>query len=103
MTIRDMLNKKKRDAAIIYFVAFATLAISILMMISINYKPIILFVVIASIICFLSLLHLFFGIRCPKCSNNLGSMTAYSFSSPFSIPKKINYCPYCGIKMDEKV
>ncbi len=101
MTIRDMLNKKKRDAAMIYFVAFAILAISILMMISINYKPIILFVVIASIIWFLSLLYLFFGIRCPKCSNNWGSMTAY-FSSPFSIPKKINYCPYCGIKMDEK-
>lgn len=102
MTIRDLVNKKKRNAAIVYFVAFPVFIISILVGINYNYKPIILFAVAAFIIMFVSLFYLLYGIRCPRCRNFLGPITSY-FGWPFSISKKINYCPFCGIKMDEIV
>jgi hypothetical protein len=46
----------------------------------------------------LSILYVFWGIRCPRCRNHLTPITSYG--SPFSIPKKIKYCPFCGVDID---
>ncbi len=100
MTIRDILNRKKRNAALLYFSAFTFLIISLL--ISSSYKPIIFFAVLAALACIISLLYLLFGIRCPKCNNYLGIIISY-FGGPFAISKKFNYCPFRGIKMDDRI
>ncbi len=100
MTTREILNKKKRNAAIFYFSSFLLLVLSAI--IGSYYKPIMIFVVIAAVACIISVLYLLFGIRCPKCNNYLGVIISY-FGGPFAISKKINYCPYCGIKLDDRI
>jgi hypothetical protein len=45
------------------------------------------------------MIYAFLGIRCPNCKGNLGYV-AMSSGTPFSISKKLKYCPSCGIDMD---
>ena len=49
----------------------------------------------------LSILYVFWGIRCPNCRHHLTPITSYG--NPFSIPKKIKYCPFCGIDIDSEL
>jgi hypothetical protein len=51
---------------------------------------------------FVSMFYSFWGIRCPNCKGNLGIM-AMSYGSPFSVSKKIKYCPFCGIDIDTEL
>jgi len=41
------------------------------------------------------------GIRCPRCKGNL-AMTPAAYPS-FSKKHRFNFCPYCGISVDEKL
>ena len=100
MTIRDFLNKKKQTATMLYFGSFILLIVSVFS--SFYYRPIIIIAVIAGAASFTSLIYLLFGIRCPKCHNLLGMMISY-FGGPFKMSAKVNYCPYCGAKLDDKV
>ena len=50
---------------------------------------------------FLSLLYVFWGIRCPQCARRLTPITSYG--GPFSVSKKIKYCPFCGIDIDSEL
>jgi len=43
-----------------------------------------------------------FGLRCPKCKNNLG----YTIQGPgsfWNISDKLKYCPFCGVALDKEV
>jgi len=48
-----------------------------------------------------SMVYLFWAIRCPCCKNRLTPIMSYG--SPFSVSKKIKYCPFCGIDMDTEL
>jgi hypothetical protein len=49
----------------------------------------------------LSIAYVFWGIRCPRCRYRLTPITSYG--NPFSISKKIKYCPFCGIDIDTEL
>jgi hypothetical protein len=49
----------------------------------------------------ISILYVFWGIRCPNCRQHLTPITSYG--SPFSVSKKIKYCPFCGIDIDSEL
>jgi hypothetical protein len=48
-----------------------------------------------------AVIYLNFGLRCPRCKGNL-SMTPAAYPS-FSSKHRFNYCPYCGISVDEEL
>ena len=46
-------------------------------------------------------LYMFLGIRCPRCKGNLTRSPA--IYPTFSKKHRFNYCPYCGVAIDENV
>jgi hypothetical protein len=46
-----------------------------------------------------AILCVFLFLRCPNCREMIGHTVSYS-GNPFSIPKKIRFCPCCGISLD---
>ena len=42
-----------------------------------------------------------FGVRCPRCEGNL-AMTPAAYPT-FSRKHRFNFCPYCGVSVDEQV
>jgi hypothetical protein len=43
-----------------------------------------------------------FGVRCPSCRGQWGWIAIYS-GSPISIRRKLRFCPYCGVSLDDPV
>jgi hypothetical protein len=41
------------------------------------------------------------GIRCPKCKGNLGVTVVPALFS-FSSKHKVNFCPFCGVSLNEE-
>jgi len=100
MTIRALINKKKRMISIIIYSGFAIFLIGIVLGIRSNTFPIIAMVGFG--VAFIALGYAFFGIRCPKCKGQWGYIAMYS-GNPFAISKKIKFCPYCGVNLDSEV
>jgi hypothetical protein len=48
-----------------------------------------------------AIIYINFAIRCPRCKGNLAFTPAVypTFSSKY----RLNYCPYCGVSVDENV
>jgi len=40
----------------------------------------------------------YWAMRCPHCKGNLGHFLYYG--PPFSVSKKVKYCPFCGVDVD---
>jgi exosortase/archaeosortase len=100
MTIRESLTKKKRKVSIIAFAAWIIFAFGSILN-SKHYAEMSIF--IPTFVIFMACVaYLLFGIRCPKCKGIMGYVISYT-SSPFSISKKINYCPYCGQDLNKEV
>ena len=97
MTIRALINEKKRMISIITYSGFAIFFIGIVFGIQSNTFPIIAMVGFG--VAFVTLAYAFFGIRCPKCKGQWGYIAMYA-GNPFAISKKIKFCPYCGVNLD---
>jgi len=37
------------------------------------------------------------GIRCPSCQNRIGQLITPIGGSPFSVSRKLRFCPFCGV------
>lgn len=48
-------------------------------------------------------LSLFFAIRCPRCRGSFGHLAGYLKPRFAFIARPVNYCPYCGVSLDEPV
>ncbi len=60
-----------------------------------------IFPFIGFLVLLLSIIYVFWGIRCPNCRNRLTPITSYG--SPFSVSRKIKYCPFCAIDIDSEL
>ncbi len=59
--------------------------------------------IISAIVGIASILYIIFFIKCPRCN---GSLRTHVFEISFSNEKtneSLNYCPYCGVNLDEKL
>ncbi len=43
-----------------------------------------------------------YGIKCPRCRGNLGTVIGAA-GGFFAVPKKLRYCPYCSVDFDVPV
>ena len=66
-------------------------------------KPNPLFMMAGAIVFVGALLSMFWLVRCPKCkaklAQTIGTATAFQWGSR----GKVNFCPYCGVSLDEPV
>ena len=46
---------------------------------------------------------LLFAIRCPCCGSNLGYAIQWPAKWDYSVSEKIQFCPFCGVSMDEEM
>ena len=46
--------------------------------------------------------YLLFLLRCPRCRGRIGGTVSY-LSGPFSISRKIRFCPFCGVALDSEL
>lgn len=101
VTIRDLLARQVRRFMVLGFclwLAFAAIAVAS----SAHYVPAWL-VVIPFIGFFATVLATLYRIRCPRCGGRLGQMAGYLRAKPGFLVRPMNYCPYCGVNLDESV
>ncbi len=93
MTIRKALEKKRR-------VGFVLAVLCLFLFVGARFtgshskglSPLILIFFIGYMVCVIFQL---FGLRCPKCKNNLGGTLRSSLT--------IKLCPFCGVSLDEEI
>jgi hypothetical protein len=100
MTVREALAKRKRKVSA---VAYSGFTLFVLGMVLGGGGPPWLIVAIPGFVVFLAgIVYLQFFLRCPACRAALGYTVIYS-GSPFSISRKIRFCPFCGIALDSEL
>jgi len=100
MSIRTQINDKKRK---ILIVAYSGMAFFIFGMILSHKSGALTFLsFVGFAVFFLSIVYAFWAIRCPRCRGNF-SYVAMTSGSPFSVSKKIKYCPFCGVDIDTEL
>jgi endogenous inhibitor of DNA gyrase (YacG/DUF329 family) len=99
MTIRFVINKKRRTLSILIYIGFALFFAGTLSAEYLNLKGLLIAGLIGFAIAGIGIIYALFGISCPKCGNSWRYL-ATSSGNPFSISKKIRFCPYCGTDVD---
>jgi hypothetical protein len=46
-------------------------------------------------------LLMLFWIRCPRCGGRLGQFASFANTKLRFYERRINFCPYCGVNLDE--
>lgn len=97
MTISTAINAKVRRAKIVGFSFWLLFAVSIFVPStgSVLFLSVIPFVGFAA-----TILYIIFFIKCPRCSARLGPVTMQS-GGIFSRKAKLNFCPNCGVDLNE--
>ena len=100
MTLRESIVRRKRKGAIVTYLGLAWflawMALS-------GAEPPWLFVAFPGIaVFFAGTCYLVFFLRCPNCRGRIGYTVSY-MSSPFSVSRKIRFCPFCGVALDSEL
>lgn len=100
MTIRTILSNKKRNTLMLNYSGMAFFIIGMIFSDKSGALPMIPFIGFG--VAFVSMVYAFLRIRCPNCKGNFGYLAMYA-GNPFSLSKKIKYCPFCGIDIDTEL
>ena len=96
-TIRSKLGRQKMLVNILGFTAIPCFGVGGAL--SNEHVWAIALVIIAFAMFGVAMLILYCGMRCPRCRRTIGVSITCS-GGPFSISKKYNYCPCCGVSLD---
>jgi len=100
MTARELIVRRKRKASIVTYSGLALFALGMLS--GTGGQMLFIVAIPGFVVFFAGTLYLLFFLRCPVCGEAIGYMLSYS-SRPFSIPRKIRFCPFCGIALDSEL
>jgi|SRR5882724_2246107 len=100
MTLRESIARQKRIGAIVTYVAFAVCVVA--MVLSVAKRPGLFVAVLGFSVSAAGLFYLRFFVRCPRCRGEIGYVVS-TLSSPFSISRRIRFCPFCGVALDSEV
>ncbi len=98
MTIRLILNKKKRIAYTVFFLGFALGIFGSI----IESDKSTFFTIVGFSIAILDFSILLFRMKCPNCKNNIGHVVM-SYGGPFALSKKVKFCLFCGVDIDKEL
>ena len=100
VTLRELLVRSKRKAALVTYVGFAWF---VTWMALGGAQPPWLFIALPGLAAFLAgTWYLVFFLSCPRCRGRIGYTVSY-MSNPFSISRKIRFCPFCGVALDSEI
>jgi hypothetical protein len=100
VTIREHLTRQKRrcsGATYLAFIVFAAGAIA-----GAPRQEFVAVGLLGFALAFVSIVYLIMGIRCPRCRERIGQLRAY-VGGPFSVPRKLRFCPICGVDLDSPI
>jgi len=100
MTLRESIAKRKRAAGIVTYAALAWFAAG--MGLSGAEPPWVFLAVPGFLVFFAGTFYLLFFLRCPRCGGAIGYVVSY-LSSPFSISRRVRFCPFCGVSLDSEL
>ena len=92
MTIRSLINEKKRKISLTLYSGFTAFIVGIFL-IPVN-RIFFILALFAFAVVFITMIYAFYRVRCPRCNNSWGYIAMYP-GGPFSISKKLKFCPYC--------
>ena len=97
MTIREQMQKKSRRFLAIALACWL-LIVAVSLLVQGKPSPAVTAIGIGGF--FIAMLFMFFLVRCSCCNANLGK---FGVVHPFGVRTKrgINFCPYCGVNLDE--
>jgi hypothetical protein len=101
MTIRERLNRNKRRQSLLVGVTFVPILAGPLL--SPLSRSIALCLFLGGLV--VAILILLYGqvsdaFRCPQCGGSLVILAMQMNANPFSINRRIRYCPFCGVDID---
>ena len=100
MTLRESIVRSKRTGAIVTYLG---LAWSFVWMALSGAQPPWFFVAIPGFVVFFAgTWYLLFFLRCPRCQGRIGYTVSY-MSWPFSVSRRIRFCPFCGVALDSEL
>ena len=103
MTIRDHLTKRKSRFVYWSIASFLALFISLIAGEALDSPPL-LVLAMASLLSYLvSVAFYQYRVRCPRCGGNVGRHTNYFGVRKTLLYDTVNYCPFCGIHLDQPV
>ena len=98
ITIRDFIKRRMRIIAAIAFGGWLFLPLSAALSPDHHEFPPLAF--LGAAIFGGALLSFFFLVRCPKCRTRYGQV-ASEIAFHFGSKRRVNFCPYCGVSLDE--
>jgi hypothetical protein len=99
MTVRRLIARRKRQASIVAYSGFALFALGMLLGAG---EPWLTVAIPGFAVFFAATVYLLLFLRCPACRGSIGYTVNYP-SGPFSVSRKIRFCPFCGIPLDSEL
>jgi energy-converting hydrogenase Eha subunit E len=99
MTVREIITRRKRKASIVMYSGCALLVLGVIL--GAGGPPWRIVSIPGLVISLAAALYSLFFLRCPACAETIGYTV--SPSRPFSISRKIRFCPGCGIALDSEL
>ena len=96
MTVREFVAKRKRRAGIVAYAGFGLLMLGMLLG---GGRPWLALMIPGFAVFLGANAYLLFFLRCPRCGGNIGYPVS-GISGPFSVSRKVRFCPFCGVPLD---
>lgn len=105
-TIRTIINKKLKTIGILILSGLSVFALGSIYSIWKGHGPPPIISIVGFGVAFIAIFYANFGIKCPQCKSIWGHIAMFKgieLSNPFSVSKKIKYCPFCGVDIDTDI
>jgi hypothetical protein len=100
MTLREAIAARQRTGAVVTYIGVVWV---VAVLILTNADPPWVFVAIPGVLVFaVGALYLNFRVHCPSCHGPIGRAIGSS-GGPFTISRRIRFCPLCGVALDTEV
>lgn len=103
MTIRDYLAKRKNRLAYWSLTSAVILAAAVVAGTVLESPPFQVLAIVSFASYFASVIFYQYRVRCPRCNGNIGRHTSYFGLRKTLFFGTVNYCPFCGVQLDEPV
>jgi hypothetical protein len=100
MTLRQAINKQKRGAGLLAYIGLLIFAWGLFN--SIANQRTAMMALAGLALSWLAIFYILLAVRCPKCRGPVGASAAFS-SGLLAMPKKVKFCPYCGVDIDSEI
>jgi hypothetical protein len=99
VTIRKLITRRRRNFLILAFAAWLGFGGSMFVASTQGTPPWFTLIFFAAFGA--AILGILFRLRCPRCKGSFGMINAPFNGKTTGINRRIDFCPYCGVSLDE--